>query len=165
MKSLTELGTTFENRRRPADFWKYFDAETLDHGHHQGIAFLRADHGEPDAGIAAGRLDDGLAGFEIAGFLGRLDHAERQPVFHRSERIERLDLDEQVHIRRRQFVDPDDGRVAHGSENVVEFASHFFHPCFDRGFQSRRFLVRFPNTFPVRLSDPIVALMMPPWSR
>ena len=37
------------------------DGEAVGHRHDERIAFLRADHGEPDAGIAAGRLDDGLA--------------------------------------------------------------------------------------------------------
>src|SRR5712691_532291 len=38
----------------------------LRHGHHQRIAFLGADHGEPDPGVAAGRLDDGLPRLELA---------------------------------------------------------------------------------------------------
>jgi hypothetical protein len=36
--------------------------EVLGHRHHERIALLRADHGQRDAGIAAGGLDDGLAG-------------------------------------------------------------------------------------------------------
>ncbi len=52
-----------------------FDAEVLRHDDDEGIAFLRADHGEPDAGVARGSLDDRLTGAERAGALGRLDHA------------------------------------------------------------------------------------------
>ena len=37
------------------------DAERLGHDEHQRIALGRADHGQADAGVAAGRLDDGLA--------------------------------------------------------------------------------------------------------
>jgi hypothetical protein len=42
---------------------------------------LRADHGEADAGVAAGGLDDGLAGLERAGAFGVLDDAEGEAVF------------------------------------------------------------------------------------
>ena len=76
------------------------DAERLRHRHHQRIALRGAHHREPDAGVAAGRLDHGLAGLELAGFLGRLDDAERQAILDRAERIERLDLDEQIHAAR-----------------------------------------------------------------
>ena len=38
------------------------DAELLGHRHDQRIALLRADHGEPDAGVAARGLDDGCPG-------------------------------------------------------------------------------------------------------
>ena len=69
------------------------DAELLGHRHDQRIALLRAHHGEADAGVAAGRLDHRLAGLELAGFLGRLDDAQRQPILDRAQRVERLDLD------------------------------------------------------------------------
>jgi hypothetical protein len=97
------------------------DREGLRHGHHQRIALLRADHGKPDAGIARRRLDHGLPGLERAGFLRRLNDAERQAVLDRAERIERLDLDEQVDAFRPQLVDAHDRRVADGLENICEF--------------------------------------------
>ena len=36
----------------------------------QWIALLGADHRQPDAGVAAGRLDHGLTGFQLAAPLG-----------------------------------------------------------------------------------------------
>ena len=45
------------------------DAERLGHGQDARIALRRADHGEADAGIAAGRLDDRLAGLQFARLL------------------------------------------------------------------------------------------------
>ena len=54
------------------------DAEGLGHRDDERIALLRADHGEADAGVAAGRFDDGLAGLQLAGALGVLDDAERR---------------------------------------------------------------------------------------
>ena len=72
------------------------DAEGLRHGDDQRIALLRAHHRQPDAGIAGGRLDDGLSGLELPRLLGGLDDAEREAILDRAQRIERLDLDEQV---------------------------------------------------------------------
>ena len=70
-----------------------FDRKTVGHGHDKRIALLRADHGKTDAGIAAGRLDDGLPRLQGAIALAFLDDVERQPVLHRGCRIEELSLD------------------------------------------------------------------------
>ena len=50
----------------------------LGHRDDERIAFLGADHGEADAGVAAGRFDYGLTGLQLPGALGILDDAERQ---------------------------------------------------------------------------------------
>ena len=96
------------------------DAEGLGHGDDERVALGRADHGEADAGIAAGRLDHGLAGLQLARLLRRLDDAEGQPVLDRAERIEGLDLDEEVDAGRRQAVDADDRGVPDGPEDGIE---------------------------------------------
>ena len=70
------LGT--EEAHQPAPL----DTELLGHRYHQRIAFLGAHHGEPDAGVAAGGLDHGLPGFQLAGLLRSLDHTERKAVLH-----------------------------------------------------------------------------------
>jgi hypothetical protein len=62
------------------------DAEALGHGDHEGITLLRADHGEADAGVATGRLDDGLAGLEQSATLGVLDDGARHAVLDRTHR-------------------------------------------------------------------------------
>ena len=51
-------------------------------------------------------------GFSAPRLFGRLDDAERQAVLHRAQRIEGLDLDEEVHVGRREPVDAHDRRVA-----------------------------------------------------
>src|SRR6185312_7469534 len=84
------------------------DGKALGHGYDERVALRRADHGEADAGVAGGRLYDRLPGLERAGFLRRLDDAEREPVLDRAERIEGLDLDVEVDALRRQFVDAHD---------------------------------------------------------
>ena len=100
------------------------DAEGLRHRDDQRIALRGADHREPDAGVAGGRLDHGLPGLELAGLFRGLDDAERQAILDRAERIEGLDLDEQVDAFRRQLVDLDHRRVADGFKNVCEFGHY-----------------------------------------
>jgi hypothetical protein len=70
--------------------------------------------------VAAGGLDHRLSGLEFAALLGRLDHAQRKPVLDRAQRIEGLDLDVEVHVRRREPVDLDDRRVADSPEDALE---------------------------------------------
>ncbi len=115
------------------------DAESLRHGDDQRIALGGADHRKANAGVAAGRLDHGLARLQLAGFLRGLDHAEREAVFHRTERVEGFHFHEQVHAFGREPVDPHHGRVADGFENALVFLAHgaysrlrFFQPSFSR---------------------------------
>jgi hypothetical protein len=75
------------------------DAERLRHDDDQGIAALRADHGQPDPGVPARGLDDGLAGPQGARAFGGLDDAERQPILDRAARVHALQLGEQVRSR------------------------------------------------------------------
>jgi len=55
--------------------------------------------GERDAGVAGGRLDDGLPGLELAAPLGVLDDAEREAILDRSPRIGGLELDVELDVR------------------------------------------------------------------
>jgi len=50
---------------------------------------------------------------ELTRFFGGLDHTKRQAVLDRAERVEGLDLDEQVDAHGRELVDPNNRRVAH----------------------------------------------------
>ena len=100
------------------------DAETLRHRHDERIALLRAHHGEPDAGIAAGRFDHRLAGLQRTAPLRRLDDAERQPVLDRAERVEGLDFHEQLHAGRRELFDLHDGRAPDRLQDVGEPSAH-----------------------------------------
>ena len=100
------------------------DGEGFGHGDDERVAFLRADHGEADAGVAAGGFDDGLAGLECAGAFGVFDDAEGETVFDGAEWVEGFDLDVEVDVGRGELVDANDRRVADGAEDVVEFALH-----------------------------------------
>ena len=63
-------------------------------------------------------------GFSLPGPLRVLDHPKRQPVLDRAQRVEGLDLDEQIHVRRGELPDPDYRRIPNRLEDVREFASH-----------------------------------------
>src|ERR1700733_5753794 len=108
-----------------------FDGEGLGHRVDERIAFRGADHGEPEAGIAACRLDDGLAGLELSGLLGGLDHAQRQPVLDGAEWIERLDLHIEVDPVRGEAVDPNDRRMSDRLQYVLK-SRHANSPSFPR---------------------------------
>jgi len=99
------------------------DAEGLRHDDDERVAFLRADHGKADAGVAAAGLNDGLAGLEKAALLRILNDAEGETVFDGAERVEGLDLDVEVDVRGSELVDADDGCVADGFEDAGELVS------------------------------------------
>jgi hypothetical protein len=62
------------------------------------VAALLGDQRQANAGVAAGRLDDGATGFQFARLLRRGDHLDGDPVLDRSPRVHILDLGE--HQRR-----------------------------------------------------------------
>ncbi len=96
------------------------DRKAVGHRHHQRIALRRADHGQPDAGVARRRLDHRLTRAKASVLLGLLDDAQRQPVLYRPGRIEGLDLHVEIHALRRESVDPDRRGVPDGVQNAVE---------------------------------------------
>ena len=93
--------------------------EAVSHGHDEGITLGGTDHGEPDAGVAAGCLDDGLARREVAAPLGFFDDADCKAVLHRCSGIEELRLHVDADARRRQPVDTDAWRVADRIDDAV----------------------------------------------
>ncbi len=95
------------------------DAETLGHRHDERITLAGAHHREPDARIAAGRLDHGLPRAERAAPLGIFDDAQREAVLDRAHRVEGLDLHVQIDVVGRDLVQSHDRRSADGFENIV----------------------------------------------
>ena len=68
------------------------DGHVFGHGEDEAIALHRGDHGEPNAGIAGGRLDDGRAGPEGSRALRVLDHGEGDAVLDGAAGIHALEL-------------------------------------------------------------------------
>jgi hypothetical protein len=66
----------------------------LGHGQDDLVAAGRADHGERDAGVARGALDDGSARGKLARRLGGIDDRDAETVFDARRRVVELELGE-----------------------------------------------------------------------
>ncbi len=75
------------------------DRDRLAHDDLDGVALDRADHGQADAGVAAGGLDHRHAGAQRPLALRLLDHGERDPVLDAAGGVEPLQLGQQPDLR------------------------------------------------------------------
>ena len=74
----------------------------------------------PDAGVAAGRLDDRAAGLQATVGLGALDHLQGGAVLRREARVVELELGEQVAVEvAGRPVEPHHRGVADERDEVV----------------------------------------------
>ena len=71
-----------------------FQAHVRGHDQHHAVALHGRGHGQGDAGIAAGGLDEGVAGADLAARLGVADHAQGRAVLDRTGRVVALQLDQ-----------------------------------------------------------------------
>ena len=88
--------------------------------HDEDAAVPLAHGGErqPDAGVAARRLDDRATLAERAGPLRGLDHAEADPVLDATARVQVLELRQDGRVdSSRHPIEPDEGRAAHEVEH------------------------------------------------
>mmetsp|Transcript_96025 Transcript_96025/g.273767 ORF Transcript_96025/g.273767 Transcript_96025/m.273767 type:complete len:486 (-) Transcript_96025:54-1511(-) len=97
------------------------DAERLRHGDDALVAALGCKHGNGDAGVARGGLDNGVARLEETLRLGVLDDGEGEAVLDGRERVEVFALGvDRATLRTHAVVNLDDRRVANGLRNVLE---------------------------------------------
>ena len=88
-------------------------AHVRGHDEFQPVALDGRRHGQGDAGVAAGGLDQHIAGPELTAFLGALDHAERRTVLHRAGGIISLQLEQDGAVGvRSHALQAHKGRVA-----------------------------------------------------
>ena len=73
-------------------------ADALRHAELHLVAFGRPDHGDGDACIAGGRLEDDLALGELTGLLSLVDHVESRPVLDRPSGVTSFKLAEDLHL-------------------------------------------------------------------
>ena len=85
------------------------------------VALHGGHHGQADAGVARGRLDDRAAGLERAAALGVFDHRQRDPVLDRAAGVAAFGLDPHRMAGAEQAVDADVRGAADGLENVRGF--------------------------------------------
>ncbi len=120
--ALHALGTRGELKLR-AEIGQHlaaFKRHGLGHDQDQTIAARRRHEGERDAGIAGGRLDQGRIGIDLAGGLHGLDHADADAVLDARNRVEELELDQDLGINSallRQPVQAHERGVADGFRN------------------------------------------------
>ena len=94
-------------------------AHLVGHDEDAAVALARRGDGQPDAGVARGRLDDRAARLELPLALGLLDHREADPVLDRAARVQVLELGEDAGVaRRREPVEPYDRREPTSSRRV-----------------------------------------------
>ncbi len=97
------------------------DRHAVGHDQDDLVALDGRHHGQADAGVARGRLDDGAAGLERAGALGVFDHGQGDAVLDRAAGVAALGLDPDLVAGAEQAVDADVRRAADGLENVGGF--------------------------------------------
>jgi hypothetical protein len=71
-----------------------FDALVLRHDQDHPVTLDRRRHGQRDAGIAGGRLDQRIAGLDVAARFGMDDHRQRRPILDRTGRVVAFQLGE-----------------------------------------------------------------------
>ncbi len=84
-----QLGTVGGHRRLA------LGAGVVRHDQDEFVALDRRRHGQGDAGIARSRLDQGVAGLDVATRLGTGDHRQRRTILDRTSRIVAFELDQQ----------------------------------------------------------------------
>ncbi len=62
------------------------------HGQDEPVAANGRDEGQPDPGVAAGRLDEGHPGSKDTPPFGVLDQRDRHPILHAARRVAHLEL-------------------------------------------------------------------------
>ena len=109
------------------------DAHGLGHGEDHLVAAGRGEHGEADAGVSARGLDDGAAGLELAGRLGRVEHVAGDAVLYGAAGVRGLVLAQDTgavgaDVLGQQRVEVDEGGGADEGLDVVGDV-HGMPPC------------------------------------
>ena len=105
----------------------------LGHGQEQPVALDGAYHGQADAGVAAGGLDDRLPRGQFARGFGGLDHGQGRPVFNRASRVKILKFYIDFHPGRGvELIETDDGGLPHQLQDRISAACHGSKGAFTR---------------------------------
>jgi hypothetical protein len=90
------------------------------HDEDELVALDRSNHGQTDAGVARGRLDDGAAGLEAAVSLRSLDHRQCDAVLDRTAGIGAFALHPYLVVGK-QAGEANVRGIADGGENIGRF--------------------------------------------
>ena len=72
-----------------------FGGGVVRHDQHHLVTLDRRRHGQGDAGVAAGGLDQHVAGLDVTAQLGATDHRQRRAILHRARRVIAFQLNQQ----------------------------------------------------------------------
>ena len=95
-------GVRISSAPRACEQLAALDRHRVGHDQRALVAFGRGDERQADAGVAAGRFDDGVARLDLAGLLRFVHHRDGDAVLDRRERVERLEFGDDF---RRAFGD------------------------------------------------------------
>ena len=114
-----ERGVRIEFGAKGPHRLRTLDRQVLRHDQHHAVAADRRRHGQRDAGVAGGGLDQRVAGADLASLLGAADHGDGRAVLHRSRGVVAFELaQDDVAARRtciaRQTLQPHQRRAADG---------------------------------------------------
>ncbi len=124
VRPLRRRGKNQFGAHRPQNFFALLTGR-FGHGQTQFVAFRRRHHGQSDAGIAAGCLQNDPAGFQVAPFFSVFDHAERGAVLNRSPGIRGFQLGQNRDLFIRiQLRDFHQRRVADAINNAFIHVHH-----------------------------------------
>ncbi len=90
------------------------------HGADDPVTADGTDHGQPGAGVATGRFDDGAAGLEETGLFCSPNHVDRDPFLHGAGGVQVLHLGHQI-ARRVQPPESDQRRVSYSFDCTVVY--------------------------------------------
>ena len=96
------------------------EAHLVGHGEDAAVALHGGPHGDAEAGVAGGVLDDGAAALDLAAFLGLVEDEHGHAVLDGAGGVHVLALDEDGgHPGLDDLVQADEGGVADGVEDGV----------------------------------------------
>ncbi|MDT4846202.1 hypothetical protein FQZ97_802170 [compost metagenome] len=72
-----------------------FGAHVVGHDQHHLVALDGGGHGQGDAGVAGGGLDQGVAGLDVAAQLGAGDHRQGRAILDRTGRVVAFEFDQE----------------------------------------------------------------------
>src|SRR5512146_2908287 len=134
-RTLHSAALRCEDQLRAVSPHRAFSLRGLVFGHDQqhAVAADRGRHRQPDSGVAAGRLDQGVPGLDPAALLGAPDHRDRRSILDRTGGIVPLEL-RKNHIAVASYLLARDALQSHQGGIADEILDRALHRRFSAMF-------------------------------